>query len=210
LTQSIRQLMQSWLREGATCIRCAAFLSVLAVPSISGFASSAGTAPTETILIRQPLSASIADWCIALIAALALGISFWQIIAMKRHQRVSVRPLLDFVSAEEPRKIRLTNGGLGPAIITGLFVRLGEGELEPMGKSTWQDIVDELELENTDFFTVIERTILFPGASLDVLTVGRLSEEANAAIESKLQLHAEYESMYGERFSVDFGTQPFD
>lgn len=94
-------------------------------------------------------SISIYDISLAVIAVLALFVSFRQFHIQRKHNKLSVRPLLvlrhKWESKLRYRKVFLVNVGLGPAIITN-FIFSNEGEVIPL--STTADI-DLLYIDHT-------------------------------------------------------------
>lgn len=60
----------------------------------------------------------------ALVACLALGLTIWQGSLTRRHNRLSVRPhlVVETSSDDFEYEVRLTNNGLGPAVIKRIDV----------------------------------------------------------------------------------------
>jgi hypothetical protein len=61
------------------------------------------------------------------VAALALGVSIWEGVASRRHNRLSVRPALVMLSHMHGRRelcVLLRNAGFGPAVIQSFLVEV--------------------------------------------------------------------------------------
>ena len=111
------------------------------------------------------------------IAALALTASVWQGYLFRKHNQLSVRPLLAIET--ETKKtvvfgtllmIKLKNGGLGPAIINKHTVELNGEELSR--KKLYQLVKGGLcSLRFVDFKILPKGTIVRPGDSISILVV---------------------------------------
>jgi len=73
------------------------------------------------LLKAYPLEASA-----ILISCVALLATFMQAEMTRKHNRLSVIPIIHFNSSETDHKLSITNNGLGPAIIKGIeFKKIG-------------------------------------------------------------------------------------
>ena len=82
----------------------------------------------------------IVDIVALFIALVALVVAIWQGVVMRRHNRLSVKPHLYFsihsVSGE-PAGLRVTNGGLGPAIIKSFSLGVDNKWIDDTEKGGW-------------------------------------------------------------------------
>jgi hypothetical protein len=65
--------------------------------------------------------------CATVIAVASLGVSVYEARAARRHNGISVRPLLELHSSFHPGRtagLQLVNAGLGPAVIIASTLRL--------------------------------------------------------------------------------------
>ncbi|MDP2447372.1 hypothetical protein [Pseudomonas sp.] len=78
----------------------------------------------------------------AVIALSALGISLWQGYLLMQHNRVSIKPHIDFYlnsSLKEGSGIKISNCGLGPAIFNSLSAKIGSTSYELESSQAIQD-----------------------------------------------------------------------
>ena len=78
----------------------------------------------------------------------ALGVSVYEARAARRHNRISVRPLLELRTSFHPGRtagLQLVNAGLGPAVITGSTLRLKGAQLGPFDEATVNQVRERLE-----------------------------------------------------------------
>ncbi len=77
------------------------------------------------------------------IAGLALVTSFWQGFEERRHNRYSVRPILNIEESmiDTIRTFKLVNNGLGPAIIDEFKVIAGDSSWDSEAVNPWNELV---------------------------------------------------------------------
>ncbi|MGK5522634.1 hypothetical protein ACSNN9_25200 [Micromonospora sp. URMC 107] len=141
--------------------------------------------------------------CATGIAVASLAVSVTETTASRRHNRQSVRPLLQF----EYRRldggetgVRLSNHGLGPAIVTGTTLTLDGAVLGP-----WEE--PELSLLRRPLpirprvRALSEGKILPAGFSDFLLYLPDYRAEADAwfwdLIRRRMRIEVRYESLYG-------------
>jgi hypothetical protein len=149
--------------------------------------------------------------CSVVIAVASLGVAAYVAWATRKHNRLSVQPLLGLSNTfvvGAPAGLILTNSGLGPARIVGSKLWFGGDELGEFN----EPVVDEFRK-----FLVRERLVTFrPHAAtlggqpfLDtghqkfLLSVDRYNKSEHSGfaelIRGQLRLEIQYESIYGQR-----------
>lgn len=136
------------------------------------------------------------------IAVASLVVSVRQGLTARQHNRNSVRPLLVLQRTLVPGSVaglRLTNSGLGPAVITSTVVRVDGEKIGPWSKATADRIRTTLGPWPT-VMTFREPQYLATGYDEYLL---RLSDyrrdhvEFTELISHRLYLEIRYESLYG-------------
>ncbi len=148
------------------------------------------------------------------IALSAFGLSIYQVSSLKKHNRLSVKPRLEFnYHSDQGQKVmlHLTNGGLGPAILKSINVELN-GHLTEIDEKFWNSLVEEFNegiekwcyyLSGTDILRVgEERELLRIEPKKPQLT---LSCELERKIDG-LRFIVTYESLYGETYTAISST----
>ena len=157
---------------------------------------------------------SVADGVAIGIAVLALAFSIGQGIATRRHNRLSLRPHLFFdtimIEGQEGG-LRLTNGGIGPAIADTFHVWLDNkdpgSQYDPADRG-WSKIMDILKLPfGFNAFFLEANQIVQPGETLFVFSIieGNRNPANDIALNqavNRLAIEITYKSMYGEQFDV--------
>lgn len=85
--------------------------------------------------------------CATVIAVVSLAVSVYEVAATRRHNRLSVRPLLELRTSFHPGRtagLQLVNVGLGPAVITGSVLRLKGEPLGPWDEATVNQVREGL------------------------------------------------------------------
>lgn len=147
----------------------------------------------------------------AVVVALgSLWISYTQARDSRRHGRQSVRPLLHMhrVKAYEGTEagLRLTNAGLGPAIVTGSVVRL-DGEVIGQWDYHTQQRIRELLPTSPKAHSLRPGAVVLAGQSTFLLSLDEFSEDQHGwfweLVTRRLVIEVRYESLYGgENFMV--------
>ena len=135
------------------------------------------------------------------IAILALAISLWQGFEERRHNRLTVKPLLSFetISHNQTKSIRLSNNGLGPAIIKGFYVYLDGQKVDADIENPWLQVMNKRGLEGqiSQMWYLAETSILKPEQSYILL-----SWPIEVRQDLQIQVAIEYESIYNKSFSL--------
>lgn len=158
----------------------------------------------------------ITSFAAIIVAVAAIAVSLWQGIDNRRHNRLSVKPKLQIVFRADPQgdaEIILRNDGLGPASIRNFEVKLDNKLLDKVSLSAIFELVRIMELDSVPFTfdPIVNTTTIRAGdqanilvfkydESIDMPSIVRiLREHVN-----RLDLYIEYESMYGEKFTINF------
>lgn len=142
----------------------------------------------------------LSHYAVVLIAVSAVVVSVWQVRLSQKHNRLSVRPYLDFFSgwtAEREWEMTLSNEGVGPAILKKQEYSFG-------GKTygTWDEVLKaanifEQRINSTTFSPnspfAADKTIVF-------LKLDRTEAELSKPIGISVKIS--YESVYEEPFEL--------
>ncbi len=141
------------------------------------------------------------------IAVLALVTSIWQGIEDRRHNRFSVRPLLNFEilnKNDSIRSISLTNNGLGPAIIENFSIHNKDHVWTSADGNPWYKVAKAYDLLDKytwmwyygkgNFIKVEEFDTPF-SYKVDTSSIEYLD----------IRVKIKYSSIYGEKFELDGG-----
>jgi len=152
--------------------------------------------------------------CSVVIAVASLGVSAYVAWATRRHNRLSVRPLLGLTTTfvvGTTAGLRLTNSGLGPARIIRSQLRFGDEQLGEFNQPTVDKfrhrlVQDRLVTARPHAATLGGQPFLDTDYQEFLLSVDRYepSEHGRFArlIQEQLRLEIQYESIYGQRFTV--------
>lgn len=157
---------------------------------------------------------SVTDIASVIIALLAFALAIHEMHATRRHNKLSLRPMLRFdvhLSPDYPNaEVLLQNNGLGPAILNRVTMRLDgktpkEAEIELVMQLTqrlgWGTVTSYNFLSPGDVIKAEESRYL-------VLTpLGEFKPERTKAIRDGLRMlsfEVEYHSIYEEPFEVSW------
>ena len=147
-----------------------------------------------------------------LIAVLSMAGTFWQAALTRKHNRLSVCPKLDYVASHYPDKpisLVIVNNGLGTAIVKRMRISFQGEDCPLLDTDMPKRISDELiRRELRANVTVLGpnspvaaggnlAVIIFPNTGDNVAIHNRAVEFMHA-----LGLIVDYESMYGEAFTL--------
>lgn len=133
---------------------------------------------------------------VVIIALSALIVSVWQMSSMEEHNKLSVRPLLDFhiFTEDSIKNIRFSNEGLGPAIIKKMT-------FSKNGKSFDQAFALLKDLGHLDdissSYNYSKNSVISPGDNKLIVGLKELNEMG-------IKVEIVYESIYKEKFFLDF------
>lgn len=162
---------------------------------------------------------SVAAVAAVVAALIALGVGVWENVQMRRHNRLSVVPHLNFNAelsdGEAPDSlprgvIWLSNEGVGPAVLEEMSIVLREPSGEERRYASWSEAlpaIRRLGLEVPIRAELGSGTMLGVGRRLELLRVTateRGGEEALRSLLDRLVLGVEYSSIYGDAFRASF------
>lgn len=154
--------------------------------------------------------------CGVVIAVASLGVSAYVAWATRKHNRLSVRPLLGLTTTfpvGATAGLLLTNSGLGPARIISsqlTFKRKQLGEFEQLGEFNKPNVDDlRRDLDPRPRATTLGgQPFLDTDYQRFLLSVEPYDpsehDEFGRLIEGQLRLEIQYESIYGDRFTVAY------
>lgn len=147
------------------------------------------------------------------VATIALISSVYQIFTTRRHNKLSVKPFLNFnreVHHESKHyKIELVNNGIGPAIITSYSIYFNSQPVTVDILSDEMKFGKILELPGKTQFTVDlppKNYILSCNDKILLFEVKTdpLFEISHNDIFSKIKIELKYESIYKQKYSVNY------
>ena len=188
---------------------CARRLKVLGILLALGIVF----AVVDYILLRIGLGSvslgHVRDIAVITIAVLAVGVSLWQASVTRKHARLSVRPFLDFSwNVHKPNELILFNGGLGPAIVTQMYVAVGDDPLEPATDKLWTNVIAKLKFGQFDPSSLVGNTMIAPNSKISVIKnlhikyMTLVEREDEGICQEKLRIKVTYKSAYEEPFEV--------
>jgi len=147
--------------------------------------------------------------CGVVIAVASLGVSAYVAWAARKHNRLSVRPLLGLTTAFPvggTAGLRLTNSGLGPARIIGSQLTVADEDIGEFDRVHVDALRDRLAVR-PHAATLGGHPFLDTGYQQFLLSVDPYDpsehREFRQLIEGRLRLEIRYESIYGgEGFTV--------
>ena len=157
-------------------------------------------------------SSDIIAVCAGVVALLAMFATFWQATLARSHNRLSVKPHIDWSSDHQygkPLTLVLTNHGLGPAIvelleyqINGITCAITHSKLPPI----MADLLSQLPIPCT-WTTLTPGTPISPNQSVNLFVLDpdpKLLGEHEAADKfvQSINFSLKYRSIYGELFTI--------
>ena len=147
------------------------------------------------------------------IALSSLIVAIWQNILTRKHNKLSVKPLIcidyHFTDDEELNGIYLDNTGLGPAIIKSFRVFIDEDEILQSDYELWEGAIKKLEFPpniNLKIFVLLKESVIYPNDKKCLIGINSMVEPSdyqqyfyNAL--RRIDFKLEYESIYEEKFS---------
>ncbi|PLX95576.1 MAG: hypothetical protein C0620_03920 [Desulfuromonas sp.] len=145
----------------------------------------------------------------AFIALLALGVAIWQGIIARKHNRLSVKPILaidTFLSLDhETIGIKLRNNGVGPLILKNISFQRGSVRAS-LNDGSFKNMLPALANRDFNFTGTSPGFSLVPNESFWLISTSRHSDQ-NGLMDilfdslTGITIKFEYESVYQERFS---------
>ncbi|WAJ72233.1 hypothetical protein [Catenovulum adriaticum] len=159
------------------------------------------------------------------IAFLALFLTIWQGLVVKKHNRLSLQPILRFASEVAVSKkglvFSISNHGVGPAIISSLYYVVKGKRYEIVNINSFSELRVNLGLTDFDFSllghpkiknAVIpagENTIIFKFANLDGTDLTD-SELNKTIVHSLPKFGVDYTCTYGKKYSQEWSWEPVE
>ena len=148
---------------------------------------------------------SITAAAATVIAICSLGISVWQGIETRKHNRLSVLPHIEFGHRYNAKKssIELDNAGIGPAVIIDYNFYLDGNQIFndiTCGPETWQQVRHALSDEMTlSTFCLRKGDMLKSGRKIEVISLETLNSDSKGHLRSlsRIRIEVRYESIYG-------------
>jgi len=147
----------------------------------------------------------------AAISLSAFGVALWQGYVTRKHNRLSVKPMLhfdlgmiggDFV-------LQLKNTGVGPALITNWHVTFSDETIGDNPNQIAINLLDELEVGHLGGTVYLpgRKQAMAPGDAYIIMNINDVGSdhEVESRIRNDVQwlkVTFEYESIYGEKYSV--------
>lgn len=146
-----------------------------------------------------------------IISLSAFGVAVWQGYVARRHNRLSVKPMLhfDFGVVKDDLILTIKNTGIGPAIIRAWTVTFNGKSIGGNSLQIANKLFEELEVEHMGgnmYFPGFNQAMA-AGGSYQILKIKNinLDKEVGQRIRNDLLLFEaifKYESIYGEKFEL--------
>jgi hypothetical protein len=145
------------------------------------------------------------------VAVIALFISVWEAVTSRRHNRLSVRPLVCMeLCTTDHMSLVLNNNGLGPAVIMRYLFEI---PLPKGGSRTLTDprgireVIGDVGLDHVTLWRGDQGDVVASQSSVVLMDLGLVGEEEQARVLAKLEgvtFALEYKSLYQESFKVGY------
>jgi hypothetical protein len=157
---------------------------------------------------------SLISVCAVVIAVASLTVSIVEARAVRRHDRNSVRPILQLHRMWNHggrTGVRLINSGLGPAIVTHSVLRVDSESFGSWSSAVAHRLHDELAMQFS-YVTFNETEVLPTGYEKYLLSVKDYDPQIHGPftdlIRHRVELDVHYESLYGEKFMITLRPSP--
>ena len=145
----------------------------------------------------------LSHYSVVFIAVLAVVVSIWQVRISQEHNKLTVRPYLDYFYGWSPKgfRLELSNQGFGPAIIKNIDYRFD-------GKSykNWDEVLTAANLRDkrTNSYTYSSNSPFASGKEVEFLELD--INQSEIGLLKTLSVIIYYESIYKEDFDlrIDF------
>jgi hypothetical protein len=142
-----------------------------------------------------------------LVAACALGTTIWQGYIMRKHNKLSVKPLLTTFDLQDLKgniewvEYRLENCGVGPAIIKNFSLFYDEKEVSRNNRKTYEDFFKD---KTKGFLfssngSCVPNSIIPAGGSIVLVSFKYDKEKHDVSFAEKINIVVEYQSIYKTR-----------
>jgi hypothetical protein len=156
---------------------------------------------SETVNERKKFKWSTDNWIslsAVFIALCALFLSIYEGCSNRKHNRLSVKPLilLDSGLDETGSGFRIRNSGLGPALIKWFSVEIDEKTIPH-----WKAFMEELGLPSSGFYSYMNpsnKTVFLPGQKEFLFWATGEKDKALRKIKRRITMKVCYCSLYEE------------
>jgi hypothetical protein len=133
------------------------------------------------------------------IGLIALFISIWQGCEQRRHNRLSVKPILTFdeISQNRRKSIRMSNDGLGPALIKRFTIIENGKVYDANDGNPWNQTNRIKEIDFSEMYYFNKGASIKPNEAYNLL-----SWDADSIRILDIEILIEYESIYEEGYMV--------
>ena len=141
----------------------------------------------------------LSHYGIVVIALSAVVVSIWQVRILQDHNKLSVKPLMDFIiysKNNESLEVKISNRGIGPAIIDGITYSFGGKDYQD-----WEGVLVAAGIKEnvTSRLGYSPGTVLSPDSELLIL---KLTKEDYKSI--GIGVNIVYKSIYEDKFTMKF------
>ena len=126
------------------------------------------------------------------VAACALAVTIWQGIVTRKHNRLSVTPVLTLYRREGDGRISVRNNGTGPALVIEYEVYFGEGLLK-------EEDIPRLFPTIVDSGTLLPGAAIAPGEELILFKAIAVLDLSHVEPLESLRFRITYMSVYNEK-----------
>ena len=150
-------------------------------------------------LVATGMGSTAGDVSLVVIAVAALAIAAYQGIELRRHNRLSVRPILSMDTNLTKGVLTLRNKGFGPALVSEVRVAIEDAPLQRATLEVWGDISRALGGGRFTCTVGKDEKVLGPDEALDLFAwepppqVPSVNPGRDLA---RLHVVVEYESLY--------------
>jgi len=140
----------------------------------------------------------ISHYGIVVIAVAAVVVSFWQVRILQDHNKLSVRPLMDFhlgTSVDSVLSVSISNRGIGPAIIQDISYIYQDSVYKELGL-----VLIRADLQD-DVKRVVgygKNTVFSPNTEFTILRIGSRDNKRIG-----ISVRIIYQSIYEEEFEMN-------
>ncbi|PSU34617.1 hypothetical protein [Photobacterium lutimaris] len=146
----------------------------------------------------------------AIVSVSACAINIWQASISKKHNQLSVKPMLHFdCILDNDLVLKIKNTGTGPAIINNCSLYFNEVLLGSNSQEIAYNLFEELEVQHLGGRMYIPgiRQAMPAGESYEIMRIDAVISD-NQVMErimndlTLLTIDLNYESIYGEKFDI--------
>lgn len=148
----------------------------------------------------------------AVVAVCALGITVWQACLTRKHNKLSVRPMIGTMEYQDVKDnigaigFNLENSGVGPAIIRKFVLLYGDKEVSCNNRKTFDDFLRSKTEGCVNVYTgsLVPGYAMPAGSKHPLLTITYDAQKQDVSFVHDLNLVVDYHSIYqDEVFTYD-------